>query len=80
MNRDAMFSSKTDVWETPQTFFDELNREFHFTCDVCAVPQNAQCGKFYTPEQNGLDQPWGGGMLDESSVWQANREMGQKSC
>lgn len=60
MNRDAMFSSKTDVWETPQTFFDELNREFHFTCDVCAVPQNAKCGKFYTPEQNGLDQPWGG--------------------
>ena len=29
MNRGAMFSSKTDLWETPQDFFDKLNEEFH---------------------------------------------------
>lgn len=31
MNTDVMFSSKTDLWETPQEFFDELDAEFHFT-------------------------------------------------
>lgn len=30
MNNNVMFSSKTDVWATPQRFFDELDREFNF--------------------------------------------------
>lgn len=25
MNKDVLFSSKTDLWETPQDFFDMLN-------------------------------------------------------
>lgn len=56
----GMFSSATDMWETPQDFFDELNKEFHFTCDVCATKENAKCAKYYTPEQDGLKQTWGG--------------------
>lgn len=60
MNKDVMFSSKTDLWETPQDFFDRLDEEFHFTLDVCALPENAKCKKFYTPEQDGLSQPWHG--------------------
>lgn len=60
MNKDVMFSSKTDLWETPQEFFDKLDAEFHFTIDVCALPENAKCDKFYTPEQNGLAQSWNG--------------------
>lgn len=55
-----MFSSKTDLWETPQDFFDTLNTEFHFTVDVCAIPENAKCSVFYTPEQDGLKQTWTG--------------------
>lgn len=55
-----MFSSKTDMWETPQEFFDELNDEFHFTLDVCATKENAKCSKYYTKEQDGLVQPWEG--------------------
>ena len=31
MDTDLMFSSKTDMWATPQKFFDELDKEFHFT-------------------------------------------------
>lgn len=27
----ALFTSKTGLWETPQEFFDKLNREFDFT-------------------------------------------------
>lgn len=56
----GLFSSKTDLWETPQDFFDELDEEFHFDLDVCALPENAKCENYYTPEDNGLDQPWRG--------------------
>ncbi len=55
-----MFSSKTDLWATPQTFFDELNSEFGFDTDVCALASNAKCAKFFTPEVNGLTQAWKG--------------------
>ena len=61
MNTDVMFSSKTDNWATPQEFFDDLNREFDFTLDPCADSQNHKCPKFYTRQQNGLAQDWGGG-------------------
>ncbi len=43
MNTDVMFSSKTDLWETPQDLFDKLDTEFHFNLDVCALPENAKC-------------------------------------
>ena len=57
---DVMYSSRTDLWETPQEFFNQLNDEFHFTLDVCAVHQNAKCENYYTPEQDGLKKPWMG--------------------
>ena len=57
---EALYSSQTDMWETPQDLFDDLDREFHFDLDVCAIPENAKCKKFYTPEQDGLSQPWDG--------------------
>lgn len=60
MNKEVMFSSKTDVWETPQDFYDKLNDEFGFELDVCALPENAKCKNFYTPDQNGLSQHWAG--------------------
>ncbi len=60
MNTDVMFSSKTDLWETPQDFFDRLNEEFHFDLDVCALPANAKCERYFTPEMDGLSQQWKG--------------------
>lgn len=62
-NRDIMFSSKTDLHETPQDFFDKLNEEFKFNLDVCATRENAKCTKYYTIEDNGLDQPWSGSIF-----------------
>lgn len=65
-----MFSSSTDLWETPQDFFDHLNAEFNFDVDVCATPDNAKCDIYFTKEQDGLVQSWGGvNMLVQSSVW-----------
>ena len=60
MNTDVMFSSATDEWATPQDFFDKLNEEFHFETDVCATPENAKCARYFTREQDGLKQEWGG--------------------
>lgn len=48
-----------DVWATPQDLFDELNREFDFNLDPCALPDNAKCEKYFTPAVNGLIQCWG---------------------
>lgn len=56
----GLYSSTTDMWATPQAFFDELNKEFGFTLDPCALPSNAKCTKYYTPTDNGLLQDWGG--------------------
>ena len=60
MNTQVLFSSKDEVWATPQDFFDKLNEEFHFTLDPCALPENAKCAKYFTPEDDGLQQNWGG--------------------
>lgn len=60
MNTSLMFSSKTDLWATPQKFFDELNQEFKFTLDPCADDSNAKCKKYYTASDDGLLQDWQG--------------------
>lgn len=56
----GLFTSNTDLWETPQDFFDGLNKEFGFDLDVCALPENAKCERYFTPEKDGLDQEWKG--------------------
>jgi phage N-6-adenine-methyltransferase len=60
MNTDLMFSSKTDLWATPQDFFDKLNALHVFELDVCATPENAKCNKYYTVADDGLAQQWQG--------------------
>lgn len=54
----GLMTSNTDEWATPQVFFDELNKEFHFTLDPCATKENAKCAKFYTKEDDGLTKDW----------------------
>lgn len=56
----ALFSSAKEDWETPQDFFDALDREFHFTLDPCADDKNAKCKTYFTKEENGLSKDWGG--------------------
>ena len=60
MNKEVMFSSKTEEWETPKEFYEKLNEEFNFTLDPCATPENAKCLKYYTKKENGLKQNWQG--------------------
>lgn len=60
MNNKVLFSSKSDNWETPQTLFDSLNKEFNFNLDPCCNEDNKKCEKYFTKEQDGLKQDWGG--------------------
>lgn len=52
------FSSKTDLWATPQEFFDRYNAQYNFDLDVCASAENAKCQKYFTIEDDGLSQEW----------------------
>ena len=56
----VLYSSASDEWETPQDLFNKLDEHFHFQTDVCANSANAKCSHFFTREQNGLSQEWGG--------------------
>ena len=54
------YSSRTEEWGTPQDLFDKLNDEFGFTLDPCANEENHKCNKYFTIEDDGLKQDWGG--------------------
>lgn len=60
INNTGLFSSDSDLWETPQWIFDELNTEFGFTLDVCATDDNKKCEEYINPTEDGLKQPWNG--------------------
>lgn len=59
MNK-VLFSSEKEDWETPEWLFNELNNEFNFTLDPCCSLENRKCEKYYTKEEDGLKQDWGG--------------------
>ena len=46
---EAFTSSKNQEWETPNELFKQLNDEFNFTIDVCALPETSKCERYYTP-------------------------------
>ena len=54
------FSSKTDLWYTPQDFFKKYDDVYKFETDVCATDDNTKCAKYYTEEMDGLSQEWRG--------------------
>ncbi len=53
-----------DDRRTPDSIWVPLNREFGFSLDVAASKENAKCAKYFTIEENGLDQSWSG-----ETVW-----------
>jgi len=54
----VLFSSKSNEWTTPNDFYEELNKEFNFTLDPCCTKENAKCSKYFTKEDDGLEQDW----------------------
>ncbi len=57
------FSSKTDMWSTPNDFYAALHDEFKFQTDVCSTHENAKCLNHFTIEDDGLMKDW------EGSCW-----------
>lgn len=57
---EALLSSKNLNWCTPQDFFNQLNREFSFALDAAATDKSAKCHRYFTPENDGLKNSWGG--------------------
>lgn len=76
MNNELMFSSKTDDWETPIDFFNEINKEFYFNFDACASEKNAKCKQYCSKEQDGLAQQWGGEDMVQPAIRKRNWAMG----
>jgi phage N-6-adenine-methyltransferase len=60
MNNELMFSSATDMWATPQNFFNKLDAFFKFELDVCATSENSKCRKYFTETDDGLKKDWFG--------------------
>ena len=56
----VMFSSATNEWSTPDSFFRKLDMRFNFTLDPCADEQNHKCDKYYTEKDDGLSKSWAG--------------------
>lgn len=77
MNNDVLFSSKTDNWATPPEVFKDLDNEFKFTLDPCASKENHKCDKYFTKEENGLLQDWGGAeRILQSAIWPNSWRLG----
>ena len=56
----VVFSRNSDEWATPQSVFDDLDKEFHFDLDPCATDENHKCSNYFTLEDDGLQKSWGG--------------------
>ena len=59
-NMAVHFSSNSTEWETPQDFYERLNRTFDFNLDPCATPETAKCEKYFTEQEDGLNKSWEG--------------------
>lgn len=60
----GLFSSNKEDWETPQSFFDQLNSKYHFVVDLAANDSNHKCSRYFTEKDDSLQQDWstmGGG-------------------
>jgi site-specific DNA-methyltransferase (adenine-specific) len=54
------FESCKQEWVTPDSLFDKLNNEFHFTIDLAADIHNSKCKYFYSEKNDALQHEWVG--------------------
>ena len=60
-----MFSSNKTDWETPDDFFLELDKKYGFTLDVAANAENKKCARYFSADDDGLQQSW----KTDGAVW-----------
>lgn len=66
MNKELMFSSKKEDWETLQLLFDELNDNYNFNWDLASSDANAKCVNHFTVGDDSLSQDWS---VLEGNLW-----------
>lgn len=59
----TLFSSKKMDWETPQLFFEELNKKYKFDLDACASDDNHKVDNYFTEHDNALTKMWEGNVF-----------------
>lgn len=59
----SLFSSNSDEWSTPDSLFNVLDAEFHFTLDPCSSDLNFKCFNHFTIFDDGLKQDWSGNVV-----------------
>lgn len=57
---ETIFSSSSDEWSTPEDIYNALDAEFHFSLDPCSTKDNHKTEYYFTKEDDGLLQFWGG--------------------
>ena len=53
-------SKKMKYLRTPIDIWEQLSKEFNFTCDMCASHENHLVDKYYTIDDSALDKDWNG--------------------
>ncbi len=54
----ALMSSRSEEWETPDDLFARLDKLFGFRLDACASADNAKCPTYFTRQDDALRQDW----------------------
>ena len=60
---EALFSSQKMDWETPQDFFEKLNKKYKFDLDAAASDENHKTEKYFTEKNSALDNDWQGNVF-----------------
>lgn len=64
MSRAYMPQAITDDWASPKWVVDQVIAEFGpIDLDPAASEHNAVCDRYYTEEDDGLNQPWDGDLI-----------------
>lgn len=58
MMTSGMYSSNSNEWETPQAFYNQLDKKYHFGGDLAATDDNHKCERYLTKKDNALEQNW----------------------
>lgn len=54
----ALYSSRSEEWQTPPEVYDALDREFNFTLDAAASAENAKAPFYYDKQADALKHSW----------------------
>lgn len=65
----ALFSSKSDEWYTPESFFQEVNYKYKFVFDLACSKDNCKTRDGFTIEENSLEQDWAIISFDTDGGW-----------